>query len=139
MGTMNIRSCAVMVLAISLVACKSVDGTYLPGCKAFAGDRIELDDGSFHWDRFTDSVEVDGDGNVVDPYPAYPLRGRYDIDGRTLTLTSEAGDPVAVLHMLRLEDGGLALLTDRQLAEQDTSGHYDECALTRIGAPLEED
>ena len=50
---MIMRLFAIILLAGALSACKSLDGVYLPGCPAYAGDRIELDGHSFTWDKFT--------------------------------------------------------------------------------------
>ena len=55
----------VFVIAGFLAACVSHEGVYAPACSAFAGDRIKLHQGQFSWEKFTDSVVVDGDGEDI--------------------------------------------------------------------------
>lgn len=124
------RLFAIILLAGALSACKSADGVYLPGCAAYAGDRIELDDGSFTWDKFTDQVKVDDAGNRVDPFPGYPMTGTYRVEAPVVTMVIADTGASETLHLHRV-DGRLLLLTAAQQADWESSGRYDDCALTR--------
>jgi hypothetical protein len=63
------------LVATLLSACVSHEGTYSPGCIAYVGSNITLSDGQFVWEKFTDEVVVNDDGEIVDQFPGYPLRG----------------------------------------------------------------
>lgn len=128
---MLIRCTALLLLVCCLAGCKAVDGRYEPGCMAYAGSTILLSDGTFSWDKFTDAVNLDENGNVIDAFPNYPKRGTYRIDEPKVVLTFESDGSVTTLHMNRNDDGRVALLTDEQQAAWATSGRLDECALTR--------
>ena len=127
---MTTRLFAIILLAGALSGCKGVDGVYLPGCPAYAGDRIELEGGRFTWDKFTDQVKLDADGNPVDPFPGYPRTGNYTIEGDNLTLIM-ADDGARQAFHLYVDNGRVMLLTDAQQANLQTNGSHDECALTR--------
>ena len=127
---MNVRPFAIILLAGVLGACNSLDGVYLPGCPAYAGDRIELEDGRFTWDKFTDQVRIDDAGEPIDPFPGFPRTGTYAIDGDVLTMVM-ADDGTRETFHLQMDDGRLVLLTGAQQEQQQTGGSYDECALTR--------
>lgn len=127
---MNIRLFAIILLAGALSACKNLDGVYLPGCPAYAGDRIELNGGSFTWDKFTDQVSVDAAGERIDPFPDYPREGSYTLDGAELNVLMADGGSDATFY-LHHDNGRVLLLTEVQQAEWETSGRHDECALTR--------
>lgn len=122
---------AVVILAC-LAGCKAVDGTYLPGCAAYAGDRIELRGDTFAWDKFTDAVEIDDAGNRVDAFPGYPKTGSFDIDGDRLVLRFDDGAETQVLHLQR-SSGSLELLTDTQYVAWKKSNNYPDCVLARVG------
>ena len=106
-----------------------MDGTYHPGCPAFEGDEITLQDGRFTWDRFTDQVIVDADGNVMDQFPDYPRYGQYEVDGDELRLQIDGKSAVATLHIRRVGERVL-LLNNENLAQWERTGEYPECALT---------
>ena len=72
------------LLAALFCGCVSHDGTYLPGCPAYAGNSIKLSDGQFVWEKFTDSVVLDDAGNVVNQFPGYPLQGSYRVAGQVV-------------------------------------------------------
>ena len=86
------RQATLSLLAIAAGCANHADitGTYLPSCVAFAGSRIELSEDRFSWHKFTDEVRVDDSGNMVDPFPNFPVLGTYAIDGDTLRLTTDA-------------------------------------------------
>ncbi len=58
---MNARYMATILIACLLVGCVSHEGTYSPACIAYAGSKINLTDGQFVWEKFSDSVVVDDD------------------------------------------------------------------------------
>ena len=127
---MTPRLFAIILLAGALSGCKSAEGLYLPGCAAYAGDRIELQDGRFVWDKYTDQVRLDAAGERIDPFPGFPRSGTYAINGDVLTL--EVADPRSrETFFLHYDDGRLILLTETQQAEFESGGRYDECVLTR--------
>jgi len=132
MGVMNIRLiCAALVLA-GVSGCKSYEATFLPGCAAYTGDRIELRNGAFEWDKFTDAIEVDEDGRPVDAFPDFPKRGNYVFEDQKLLLAFEADGATETFHIYQHESMGLQLLTDAQLAAVN-GGLDEDCALTRVG------
>ena len=122
-----------MLIAITLAAgvlagCVSHDGTYAPGCIAFAGSRITLADGDFVWEKFTDEVILNDAGEVVDQFPGYPLRGSYRIDGETVLMTSDAGRAMENMYLHRRE-GKSYLYTRQQFEHWQTTAEHAECAL----------
>ena len=130
---MVIRLTSTLLLLVCLAGCKAIDGTYFPGCAAYAGDRVELRNGRFKWDKFTDAIEVDEAGKPVDSFPDYPKHGDYRIDDTTLTFTFEGGGPTETFHIHEHESMGLQLLTDAQLAAVEVGGLDEDCALTQVG------
>jgi len=122
-----------MTIGLAVVAllsgCKAIDGTYYPGCVAFEGDKVILRDGAVEWDRFTDQVIVDVDGNVKDPFPEYPKTGSYQVDGALLHLTFAGSETVHTLH-IRKEGERTMLLNDTDLATWERTGRYGDCVLT---------
>lgn len=130
---MTARSAVTLTALLLLVACKAYEGEYAPGCIAYAGSRISLDSGRFVWDRFTDQVTVDADGNVVDPYPDYPKHGTYTIEGDAVIMATESGESMETLYLHRDGDRH-RLLTAEQDAEWKESGAYADCVLTLSAA-----
>ena len=126
---MVIRLTIALLTGCILAGCKSVEGVYLPGCAAYAGDRVELHDGEFEWDKFTDQVEIDEHGKRIDPFPGFPQRGRYEIDGSAvrMTMNNNASETL----YLHVHDGRALLLTEAQHRAVESGGRYDDCALTR--------
>jgi hypothetical protein len=104
--------------AVSVVcltgACTSFDGTYRPDCMAHAGNRITLQDGRFVWEKFTDQVRVNDAGQVVDPFPDYPLQGRYRIEDDIVHFEPDTGQSLPDMH-LQHEGQKTYLLTEKQL------------------------
>ena len=121
----------ILATLVLLAGCQSVDGTYRPGCVAFEGDEVSLSGGSFVWDRFTDQVAVDEDGAVVDPFPDYPRRGSFRLDGNRLELAFADGSAAQTLFLVQEKGGRLRLLTNEQRAAYERSGRVPECALSR--------
>jgi hypothetical protein len=124
------RQAALSLLAVTAGCANQADitGTYLPSCVAFAGNRIELSDGRFSWDKFTDEVRVDDSGNIVDPYPGFPMRGTYAIEGDVLRMTTEAGELAGEMHVVR-RPGQVYLLTASEFDAWERDGAVPACAL----------
>jgi hypothetical protein len=126
------RCYAITLVAILLVGCKSYEGIYSPACVAFAGSTIELSDGRFVWEKFTDSVVVDDAGKAVDQFPGYPMHGSYRIDERTVHMEADSGESIADMYLHR-HDGRYFLLTAEQLEALESGGNLAECALALGG------
>ena len=122
----------VFVIAGLLTACVSYEGIYTPACAAFAGDRIELHQGQFSWEKFTDSVVVDDDGEVVNQFPDYPKRGSYRIDGPEVSMQASSGELITEMYLLRQDDRRYLLTGDQHRAWERT-GQLADCALV-LGA-----
>lgn len=119
------------LLAVLMSGCVSHDGTYLPGCAAYAGNRITLDQGRFVWEKFTDAVVVDDDDNVVNQFPGYPLEGSYRIDGQMVQMQALSGESLQTMY---LQNSGEQryLLTADEFASWQQGGKRDACALQLI-------
>lgn len=118
-----------LVVSVLMVGCKSVEGTYYPGCVAYEGDKVQLEAGRVVWDRYTDQVFLDADGNMVEPFPEYPLRGTYDVDGDAVVMTFDGGASVRKMHVV-MHAGQARLLTEAQFRNFASIGKLDDCALT---------
>ena len=129
---MSFRLTMTALLAALLCGCVSHDGTYLPGCPAYAGSSIKLSDGQFVWEKFTDSVVLDDAGNVVNQFPGYPLRGSYRVAGRTLNLQAASGESLPKMY-LQQRDERHYLLTAEQFETWESTGKHDDCALVLGG------
>ena len=129
---MRARSFAIILISCLLAACISHEGTYSPSCIAFAGNTIELSDGQFVWEKFTDALVLDDDGNVVDQFPGYPMRGSYRIEGQTVHMVSVAGEALPDMHLHQREDGQY-LLTTEQFEALEQTAEVAECALVLGG------
>jgi hypothetical protein len=127
---MTLRLKCLALCAVVLTACTSIDGVYLPACEAYAGSKITLSGGRFHWSKFTDQVEIDDEGNVVEPFPGFPLEGDYEVSERKVTLTPDSGQRAETLYLLE-EKGHVYLLTAREKAEMQAGGVPPKCALRR--------
>lgn len=128
---MKLKRPAILFLLAVASGCASqadISGTYLPSCVAFAGNRIELAAGRFTWDKFTDEVTVDDSGNVVDPFPGFPVRGSYAVEGDMLRLTTDAGELAGEMHLVR-RPGQVYLLTAKEFDAWKRDGAVPECAL----------
>lgn len=123
----------VLLIAAALITagCQAdIDGDYAPGCIAFAGSTIELKGGRFVWERFTDQIEVDADGNAVDPFPGYPVSGSYTLDGHRVAMTGDDGRAMEAMYLHQI-DGAVRLLTQEQNDAWTARNAIDECALER--------
>jgi len=124
----------VLLFVPFLAACAScatdadVAGMYAPSCVAFEGSTIELTDQRFTWDKFTDEVTVDAAGGEVDPFPGFPVRGTYTIEGDELRLRTDVGELAAVLHLVR-RPGQVYLLTAEEFEAWQKGGAVPNCAL----------
>ncbi len=131
---MNPRIISTTLTAAILVGCVSHEGTYSPGCIAYAGSTISLSDGQFVWEKFTDSVIVDDDGEIINQFPGFPMRGRYRIDGQTLYMESNDGDSLEEMYLHR-RDNRQYLLTAEQFEAWETTGKHADCSLLLDGNP----
>lgn len=127
---MKMRNLLLAASALTLTACASIDGTYLPSCDAYTGSKIVLTDGRFHWSKFTDQVVVDADGNEVDQFPGFPLEGVYQVVSEVMTLVPDSGESPEILYVQ--QDGkAVYLLNALEKTALDTSGQRPECVLMR--------
>ena len=117
-----------------LAACVSHEGKYSPACVAYAGSIIELHRGQFVWEKFTDSVIVDDDGEIVNQFPGYPMHGSYRIDGQTVLMESASGESLAAMYLHR-RDHRRYLLTAEQHEAWERGGMSADCALVLGGNP----
>jgi len=122
---------SLILLSVFFAGCLPHEGTYAPGCMAYAGDKITLGDGRFVWEKFTDAVVVDDDGNVVNQFPAYPLQGTYSIDGQIVRMEALSGDSLEAMY-LQSSGEQRYLLTADEFASWEQSGGRDDCALQLI-------
>ena len=129
---LSLRLTAVLVPACVASACATHEGTYAPDCIAFAGNSIRLDAGRFVWDRLTDQVMVDDAGEKVDPFPQYPLRGRYRVEKDRLIFDSDTGEELPHMYLLG-ENGRHYLLTAEQFEAWQETGTRPKCPLIRGG------
>jgi hypothetical protein len=109
-----VRCTAGMAAMLSLAACATgPEGVFEPACIAHAGDRVELSDGRFEWNRFTDEVSVDATGNRIDPFPGYPKSGRFEVDAERLSWVADDGAPLDDRYLVK-HRGRTWLLTYEQ-------------------------
>jgi len=121
-------------MAVMVSGCVSHEGTYSPDCIAYAGSNISLSDGQFVWEKFTDEVIVDDDGEIVNQFPGYPMRGSYRIEGQTVYMESNAGEPIEKMYVHR-RDNRQYLLSAGQFEAWENTGMYADCALMLDGDP----
>jgi hypothetical protein len=115
-------------IAAGCAADTDIAGTYQPSCVAFEGNTIELSENRFTWDKFTDEVRVDDVGDVIDPFPGFPVRGSYNVEDDVLRLTTDVGELAAELHLVRRPDQ-VYLLTDAEFDAWQNDGTVPNCAL----------
>lgn len=119
---------ATFVVASLTCGCVYTEGTYTPGCSAFEGSNIQLRDGKFTWEKFTDQIVVDMDGNVVNQFPGYPKHGSYRIDRKVVSLVTTEGEPLEEMYLHR--DGNrYVLLSGAQRQDWQDTGDYANCVL----------
>jgi hypothetical protein len=131
---MNPRLILITSIVAFLIGCVSHEGTYSPDCIAYAGSNIILSDGQFIWEKFTDAVVVDEDGQIVNQFPGYPMRGSYRIEGQTVHMESAAGDAMEKMYLQR-RDKRQYLLTAEQFEAWQKTGRHADCALMLDGDP----
>jgi len=123
-----------MIAALGLAACASgPEGVFEPACIAHAGERITVGDGRFEWDRFTDAVSVDDDGNRIDPFPGFPKTGRYRADDEKLTWIADDGTALDDRYLLEFRGRTYLLTYDQNEAVLD-GGDMPACALVLSAA-----
>lgn len=108
-----------------------VEGVFEPACIAYEGDRISLAGGRFEWDRFTDAVPIDIDGNAMDPFPEYPKSGRVLVDGAKLLLNADDGTSIAERFLLDYRGQTYLLTYDQNEAVLDGED-MPACALVLV-------
>ena len=128
MKTRTLFLIACLSLAAGCAADRKFSGTYVPSCVAYEGDTIVLSDGTFTWDKFTDEVTVDDAGNKVDPFPGFPVRGTYRIEGDVVSLVTNVGELAAELYLVE-RPGQVYLLTADEFAAWQKVGAVPSCAL----------
>jgi len=126
------RHSIIVLIACLLTACAAHEGIYSPACMAFAGDRIELRNSRFSWEKFTDSVVVDDNGETVNQFPGYPMLGHYRVEGQTVFMETAAGKALANMYLHPVDDR-LYLLTETQHETAQQRGEIDACALVLGG------
>lgn len=131
---MSSRFAKTTLIATLLFGCASHDGTYSPGCIAYEGSKINLSDGQFVWQKFTDSVAVDDAGNVKNQFPGFPMQGNYRIKGQVLSLDARSGETLANMYLQEYRKR-VYLLTAEEFESWERSGTVDACALVSGGAP----
>ncbi len=125
---MKLSHSLTLLLAGLLAACVSHEGRYSPACVAYAGSNIELRSGQFVWEKFTDSVIVDDDGEIVNQFPGYPMQGRYHVDGQAVLMESSSGESVAIMYRHQ-KDHRHYLLTVEQHEAWERDSTFADCAL----------
>ena len=115
-----------------LVGCAStMQGTFEPACIAYEGDRVALSEGRFEWQRFTDAVAVDQDGNRIDPFPGYPKTGRFEQDGERLSWDADDGSTIDERYLLEHRGRTYLLTWDQNEAVLDGE-EMPACALVLV-------
>ena len=121
---------AILLAALLCSACADLNGVFEPDCIAMEGDRFVFAGSAFEWHKFTDERRIDADGNVIDPFPGYPLKGTVVLRGSTVELTTAAGDRLDDHFLLERKDS-FYLLTRDQHAAVSAGGDLPVCALRR--------
>ena len=110
-----------------------MEGMFEPACIAYEGDRVSLSDGRFEWQRFTDAVAVDDDGNRIDPFPGYPKTGRFEQDGERLSWDTDDGSTLDERYLLEHRGRTYLLTWDQNEAVLDGE-EMPACALVLVNA-----
>ncbi|MDH3587066.1 MAG: hypothetical protein OEQ30_08250 [Gammaproteobacteria bacterium] len=128
---MNSKTLALLcslAVAAGCAADTNIAGTYEPSCIAFEGNTIELSDNRFTWDKFTDEVTVDNDGNKIDPFPGFPVRGTYVVEDDVVRLVTDVGELAGEMHLVRRPDQ-VYLLTGAEFESWQRDKAVPTCAL----------
>lgn len=126
------RHSITVLIACLLTACVSHEGIYSPGCAAYAGSNIELQNGRFIWEKFTDSVVVDDEGEIVNQFPGYPMQGGYRIDEQAVIMETAAGEALANMYLHQRGERRYLLTAEQNEAWKKT-GEYSDCLLVLGG------
>jgi len=117
-----------LVAMLSLCACKSYEGVYLPDCIAYEGDKIQFADGRYQWERFTDAIVIGDDGEPVDSFPGFPREGTYRVDGENVYMTADNATQIEHMYLHEI-NGRHYLLTEDQDYARHSGGELDKCLL----------
>jgi len=131
---MHARIFITALMAIFMSSCKPYERVYSPDCVAFEGDKIVLSEERFLWEKFTDQVFVNDDGEIVNAFPGYPMEGTFRIDGQAVQLRTDTGESVQTM-VFHDRNKQQYLLTAEQFAELELSGTFPECALVLGAGP----
>lgn len=115
-------------LAALVSGCVSYEGTYSPDCIAFQGSNVQLRNGRFVWEKFTDQVLVDDQGNVINQFPGYPKQGSYRIEDQIVHLETDGGERMESMY-LHERDNHFYLLTQAQFEAWENTGKEADCPL----------
>lgn len=128
----RLRGAFPVAIAGLLAGCaSSIEGVFEPACIAYEGDRVALADGRFEWDRYTDAIAIDEDGNPIDAFPGYPKSGRFQQDGERLTWNSDDGSELGERYLLEYRGRTYLLTWDQNEAVLDGE-EMPACALVLI-------
>ena len=131
---MNLRPKG-MVLALTaflLGGCANhLEGVFEPACIAYEGDRVKLGGGRFEWDRFTDAIPIDEDGNRLDPFPGYPKTGKVAQEEERLTWSADDGSTIDERYLLDYRGRTYLLTWDQNEAVLDGE-EMPACALVLV-------
>ena len=119
------------ILSLFLVACANHNGIFEPACMALEGERFELRNGTYSWQRFTDQIDVDEEGNRIDPFPGFARTGLYTVEQGRVYLKDSDGQTLTERYM-REYDSELYLLTKEQHDHILSGADMPECALHRV-------
>lgn len=117
-----------LAVAAGCAADTNIAGKYTPSCVAFEGNTIELSESRFTWDKFTDEVTVDDDGNKVDPFPGFPVRGTYVVEDDVVRLVTDVGELAGEMHLVE-RPGQVYLLNGEEFGAWQRDGTVPKCAL----------
>lgn len=122
---------SVLCAALFVASCASnVDGMFEPACIAYEGDRIALLDGRFEWQRFTDQIVVDENGDKVNAFPGYPLVGTYELQNERVSLIPDGSAETRERYLLEHRNELYLLTYDENEAVLDGE-KMPICALRR--------
>ncbi|MEM9209012.1 MAG: hypothetical protein AAGA61_07190 [Pseudomonadota bacterium] len=119
---------AVLVSSGCRTTDEPVEGSFVPGCTAFAGDRISLREGQYSWNKFTDERRLGATGEPVDPYPDFPKVGDYEVDGNAVRLLDNAGGVLGTWYV-HLREEQILLLSQAQEEAWSADGGFPDCPL----------